>query len=251
MRRILLIGHILSWCVLAQAEDYQSRFNQANAAYRQQEFLEAIQIYESLIYEGIKDDKVYYNLGNAYFKTTQLAPAILNYEKALKLNPSDKNIHYNLSIANAQQEDKISDTNTFFLLQWLQAAGSRYDSGHWAVAMLVCLWLSLAVFVVFLYAPGIRLRKLSFVGGSGMVLLTIVFFLLSFKQYNSENIISHAVIFSPKITMKSKPAKSGTAITTIHQGLKVKVVGAKGQWVRIKLPNAKEGWIERNAIKEI
>lgn len=251
MRKIWLIGLLSCLSICAYTEDYQSRFNEANAAYRQQKFLQAIQIYESLVTEGVQDDKVYYNLGNAYFKTSQLAPAILNYERALKLNPADKNIRYNIDIARTKQEDKMADTQTFFVLQWLQAAGSRYHSDHWAIAMLVCLWLSLAVFVLFLYAPNLRLKKMSFVGGSTMVILTVIFFLLSFKQYGTENLTNQAVIFLPKIAMKAKPASDAVTVSTIHQGLKVKVTGASGNWVKVKLPNDKEGWIERNAIKEI
>ena len=68
---------------------------QADSAYINKDYAQAIEIYESLLKQG-ESGEIYYNLGNAYFKHDELGRAILNYERALLLQPGNNDVNANL-----------------------------------------------------------------------------------------------------------------------------------------------------------
>ena len=64
----------------------------ADQAYQENKFAEAITAYESILETEGESADIYYNLGNCYYKTKNIAKAVLNYERALLLNPGDADI---------------------------------------------------------------------------------------------------------------------------------------------------------------
>ena len=56
---------------------------QADSAYAQGHFQQAIADYEALLKQGASAD-LYYNLGNAYYRSENITQAVLNYEPACR-----------------------------------------------------------------------------------------------------------------------------------------------------------------------
>ena len=79
---------------------------EADSAYVNSNYQEAIKVYESLLNQG-ESAELYYNLGNAYYRTENITRAVLNYERALLLSPGDGDIRFNLQIARSKTIDKI------------------------------------------------------------------------------------------------------------------------------------------------
>ena len=86
---------------------------QADSAYINKDYAQAIEIYESLLQDG-ESGEIYYNLGNAYFKQDELGRAILNYERALLLQPGNADVSANLDIARAKTIDKVNPNPEVF-----------------------------------------------------------------------------------------------------------------------------------------
>ena len=81
------------------------RFFEANQAYKNHQYQQAIDGYRHLIENGFENGQIYYNLGNAYFRLGNLGRAILSYERARFLIPRDSDLAFNLSHARNQTQD--------------------------------------------------------------------------------------------------------------------------------------------------
>ena len=87
----------------------ENSFVEANNMYKNGNYQEAIDMYQSILDGGYESAALYYNLGNAYFRTDNLGAAILNYERALQIDPSDKEIQQNLDYSDVDLQLGSSD----------------------------------------------------------------------------------------------------------------------------------------------
>lgn len=130
---------LFSCSVLAQGDD---TFEKANSAYADDEFEQAVKLYDSVLADGFVSAELYFNLGNAYFNQNDLANAIYHYEKALQYNPSDQDIQENLEIANTQTIDKIEDVPESNLNSLIYNITHAMTLNSWG-------WLSIILSVLF------------------------------------------------------------------------------------------------------
>ena len=65
-------------------------------------------------------------------------------------------------------------------------------------------------------------------------------------MYLQKNV--EAIVMSPQVDVLSAPSESGTQIFSIHEGLKVKITNTRNEWLEIRLPDGKEGWL---LVKEV
>jgi len=77
-------------------------FNHADALYKQNNYQEAVQRFQTIAEES-KDKKIksnaYHNLGNALLKSNKIKESIEAYKNALRINPEDDQTRYNLAYA--------------------------------------------------------------------------------------------------------------------------------------------------------
>ena len=112
--RLISIGILVFICFLNMAQaktgpSFVEQFFEANQAYKNHQFQQAIDGYIHLIENGHENGQVYYNLGNAYFRIGDLGRAILSYERARLLIPRDGDLSFNLSHARNQTQDASID----------------------------------------------------------------------------------------------------------------------------------------------
>ena len=67
--------------------DQETVLQNANQAFHDGRFQEAIDNYTTLLESGRSNAALFYDLGNAWFRLGNLGKAILNYERALALDP--------------------------------------------------------------------------------------------------------------------------------------------------------------------
>jgi SH3-like domain-containing protein len=58
-----------------------------------------------------------------------------------------------------------------------------------------------------------------------------------------------AIVFNPKVEIKSEPNLSSTLAFTLHEGTIVFVLEEVNEWNRIKLIDGKTGWIPKGDIR--
>lgn len=130
------MGMLIFFCLLAWAMPAHS-ITKANAdsAYANQQYQQAIKDYEELLTEGVSAE-IYYNLGNAYYRTDNITRAVLNYERALLLSPGDRDIRFNLQMARSKTIDKITPESEMFFFTWYHALVNLLSVDGWYICRL-------------------------------------------------------------------------------------------------------------------
>ena len=223
----------------------------ADSAYAQGHYQQAIKDYEQLLQQGASAD-LYYNLGNAYYRTENMTRAVLNYERALLLSPGDADIRFNLQMARSKTIDKITPESEMFFVTWYRSLVNLMSVDAWARTALIALALAIVLVLVFLFAGRIWLRKVGFFGAAILVLLFLVSNFFAYMQ-KRELVNRHgAIVMESAVTVKSTPAAQGTDLFILHEGTKVDIIdGAMKGWKRIRVADGKEGWVETKQIEII
>ena len=237
--------------ILLFANTPQSLFEQANDAYTKGQYQTAIEQYEAILAEGSQSTELYYNLGNAYYKTNEVGKAVLNLERALLLNPTDADTQYNLSVINEQLPDQLDVVSDFFLKKWWVNFHSYFGSTAWSTLTLISLWLGIGGFILWILATARKTRKQGFLGGIGLLLLSMIFFFAARSQGNLEMHSRQAVVLEEKLALQNGPDVKSTSLLTLHEGLKVELLDEIGDWWKVKLSNGEQGWLPKNALEEI
>ena len=221
----------------------KERWNDANTAYINANYIDAIKGYESILAQGLENENLYFNLGNAYFKRGMNGKAILNYNKALKLDPSDEDVLYNLSIANTKVQDKIDVMPVFFMKRWAENIRCSVSLFFFALTLLGA--------GAYLLMRHVGFQKIGFFGG----LISCILFIVSvlFASIARREVIhpKDAVVMSNAATVKSSPDKNSKDIFVLHEGTKVGVKSMLGEWREIVLSDGNKGWIAHTAIEMI
>lgn len=212
-------------------------YEQANQLYADKKYTEAAELYETIIQSEGVSPELYYNLGNAYFKSNELAKAILNYERALRIAPSYGDAKFNLAFANQQVVDNIDQMDTFFLKKWMTELMKTRSSNHWFYTAAILFLVALISFLIFAFGNAKWVRKSFFyIGFLGVVLTitTVVFAGIRKSQMMHRN---EAIVLPGVIVIKGAPDKSGTDLYQLHEGSKVTIIGALGDWYEVRLGN--------------
>lgn len=223
----------------------------ADSAYVRQNYQQAIKDYEELLAGGVSAD-VYYNLGNAYYRTDNITKAVLNYERALLLHPGDGDIRFNLQMARSKTIDKIVPESEMFFVTWYRSVVNTMSVDGWASCALISIALSIALFLVYLFASQLWLRKTGFFGA---LLLMVVFALSNVFAWQQKQALTGrrgAIVMSASAPVKSTPAGNGTDLFILHEGTKVEITDATmRQWFKVRLADGKEGWIAAKDVENI
>jgi hypothetical protein len=224
---------------------------QADSAYAQGHFQQAIADYEALLKQGASAD-LYYNLGNAYYRSENITQAVLNYERALLLSPGDRDIRFNLQLARSKTIDKIVPESEMFFVTWYHSLVNLMSVDGWARTAIISLALVIVLSLVYLFSQPVWLRKIGFFGG--ITLLVVFIFANVFAHQQKQSLVHRkgAIVMSPSVTVKSTPAANGTDLFILHEGTKVIITdGSMREWKEIRLADGKEGWIESKKIELI
>ena len=224
---------------------------EADSAYAQGHYQQAVKDYEALLKKGVST-ALYYNLGNAYYRMDEMPRAVLNYERALLLSPGDADVRFNLQMARSKTIDKITPESEMFFVTWYHSLINLTSVDGWAQMALIALAVAIVLALLYLFASPVWMRKLGFFGALAMLVLFVAANFFAYAQKQSFVRRSGAIIMAPAVTVKSTPAEQGTDLFILHEGTRVDITdGTMRQWKRIRLADGKEGWIETSQIEII
>ena len=249
VRLMLTLVFMLSGFAMPQATA-QTKAD-ADSAYAQGHYQQAIKDYEALLTKGVSAD-IYFNLGNAYYRTEDITRAVLNYERALLLSPGDADIRFNLQMARSKTIDKITPESEMFFVTWYRSLASMMSVDAWARTALLALALAIVLALVYLFSNPVWLRKVGFFGSLAMIagfVLSNVFAWHLKQEFTNRR---GAIVISTSVSVKSTPAQSGTDLFILHEGTRVDITDASMKdWKRVRVADGKEGWIETKEIETI
>lgn len=223
----------------------------ADRAYSQKQYHQAIKSYEALLRDG-GNANLYYNLGNAYYRTGNISRAIINYERALLLDQGDEDVRHNLKIANSKTVDKIAPRSRVFFIEWYNSLKNCIGIDKWINLGFTSLALIFVFAVLYFLPKRILLQKIGFFGGLFFSVIFIFSTLFAYQQ--NQKLISHseAVIVSPIVLIKKSPSSGGMDLFILHEGAKVEILdGVLMDWKEIRLPDGRKGWVESSHIERI
>ena len=234
----------------AEAQPAQ-RMEEANQAYLDKHFQDAITQYEALLQEGYRSEVLYYNLGNAYYRSGVLGRAVLNYERALKLSPGDEKALLNLEVAGRQLKDDLLVVPESSIVRWWRSAQGVFSSGIWASIGLGMLWLGFGGLALWLLHPARRFKKLGFAAGWIFLTLCIFPFLLGFGRVQQEFGQDYAIVLVDETNLWVAPDEESQPSKLIHEGAKVRILDAIGSWYQVRLSDTTEGWLPKDVVERV
>ena len=233
------------------AESYQQLMQRANTAYQQQQYAEAVALYQQIADAGNEGSVLYYNLGNAYYKTDDLSHALLWYERALRLDPRNEDIKHNIAFVNRQLVDRIEVLPELFITRWWNALSKSLTSNTWAILSIIFCALMFLSVVLLLVARRPWLRSLGLATTVLCLLLTVFSIIFAHKEAVRYEKFPEAIVMQPVLNAKSTPNATGNDLFVIHEGLKVGVTDRLNDWLEIKLPNGEKGWVPAQGVEVI
>ncbi len=251
MKKLIIIITVLLISGLAFADDNRILIDEANKNYSDDNFDQAIEMYQKVIENGYESTELYFNLGNAYFKLNNIPSAILYYEKAKKLDPLDKDILFNLQIANNRIVDKIETVPDIFYQRWWNMLVYSLTVEEWGWISLISFALIFIMLLFFLLSNMFWLKKMSFWMGLLFILFSGTSYLLANQKYNSFKKDHQAIVFTPTVTVKSSPSETGIDLFVIHEGTKVLITDHIGIWYEVEIANGSVGWIQESDLIKI
>lgn len=223
----------------------------ANTAYINGDYHGAAESYEAILARGLSSVKLYYNLANSYFKEDRLGQAILFYHRALRMAPGNDDIRYNLQVAEARTKDKIEEIPEFFLSKWVRGVRHTMSCTAWSILSLGALACALGLFLLYLLASRLSLRKAGFYGTLVAFVLFVAtsWFALGERREMLDD--TQAVVMSASTAVKSSPDPSATDLFVLHEGTLVEISDRLDGWCEVTIADGKKGWLESKTIETI
>ncbi len=219
-------------------------FFRANSAYEAGDFETAIAFYDSAL-TLFSAPEIYYNRGNAYFKQGRLGKALADYLRAYALKPTDPDIKNNIAFLRQFRPDKVTNPpnplgnliRTIFVI--IDSEKIRLING------LLFLLLSIILGLFFL------LDKRVFGIISLGIALLFLYSLISILIWNGLVNPNQAVVIAPEATLRSGPGGDYKEIAVVHDGLEVKIIERRPEYILIQIPGGTGGWVEKGTIEQV
>jgi len=240
---------LISW--IGNTQTLDSLFTNANKLYQQENYIEALKLYQKIEDKQYESVALYFNMANVFYKTNQVAPAIYYYEKALKLEPNNKDIAFNLDFAKRMTLDNIEALSKSLGQKFRDSIILKFTYNTWAIIAVSLAFLFAFLFLLYHFSYSTRKKRIYFVTS----ILSAVFVALSvFFAFKNNHYIKNtkaAIIFAPQTQVKSAPTKTSEINFELHEGTKVYVLEDLDNWRKIKIADGKTGWMLADDLKEL
>ena len=227
------------------AQEAQALFVEGNDAYYRQDWATAKARYEKLLDAGLGGPDVLFNLGTTHLAAGELGQAVVCLERARRL-ADDDDIEANLALARLQQVDQVVGEEGAVPFTWRLA--DAVDEHLLSSVLLAVVWLAFATFWWWR-------RSCAKLGpGLATAALFTAAALLGAAVANHAGVrrsVVEAVVTAPSAKVLEFPGATARTSFEVHAGLKVRVVESSGDYVRVRLPNALEGWANRDVLVEL
>lgn len=250
-------SRLLALCILLlsarglQAQAPEELLRQANQLYQQGKVAEARDAYEKVVATGYVNGILYYNLGNAYYKSGNIPRAILNYERAHRLMPDDDDLRHNLQLANLILTDRIEPAPRLFLWDYWDAVKNWFSFQGLTLTVYLGFILIISSGAAVILARTYALRKTAVLMGTGAALFFMFVLSLFIARAKDLDRSDEAIVIVQIVTIKNSPDAKSSDAFVLHGGVKVEVIDRLNDWVKIRLADAKVGWMEAGAAETI
>ncbi|MBE2254117.1 MAG: tetratricopeptide repeat protein [Myxococcus sp.] len=239
-----MIALTLSLVLAYTPQEAQALFTEANDAYYRQEYPVAVEKYQRLLAAEQGGPDVLFNLGTAHLAANELGPAVLFLTRASRLSPDD-DVAAQLAVAQQRQLDQVvgaQESDPF-----LQRLARAVDDRPITLGFVAAWWLAFGLLLAFVRAPAGRRWVLGLVTAGAFFVSTALGAVVGVQVWVAQS-VREAVVTAPTAAAREFPGESAKVAFEVHAGLLVRVMEDTGRFVRIRLPNALEGWVEKTQV---
>lgn len=224
--------------------------DEANVLAKQENYGDAIKLYEQIVDAEHSSEDLYYNLGTAYIHQSRVGEAILYLRKAIKLDPQHKAAFQNLKIARSMVSTEIIAIPEFFVTRYWSRFSNIISSTAWAGLGLLLLIGMVYGFYQWLIGIDTSKRKKAFYIAVACALLFIISFSAGYTQRNYEINDNHAVIMTDTHLLSGADDRS-EELYPLSAGVELKLLDKIGDFYKVKLVDQETGWINQDKLRII
>ncbi len=229
----------------------QSSFDSANTLLEENEYADAIQIYQSIADEGYESGALWLNMGIAYSQIDSLGVAKYYLLKAKQFEETSDLADDALLYVN----DRFSRQSAVLpALPWDQFFQFLSDTfGLNAIVITALLFFYCAVGLLIWSWFRVDLKNVLLKGSNLSFSLMALLFLFSSIIYYQNSRYSTAVMVDRQSVVYERPNESTSVITTAYEGYTMRVdlkAGADNpEWNYVRLENGMYGWVKKDGLK--
>ncbi len=250
MRKTLYISAVFTLIGLQSLAiaDYNAQWQKGTAYYQQKQYDSAAFCFEQIAAQKPQNAEVYYNLGNTYYRLNKVALAVLNYQRALHLKPDYKEAKDNLELTETRISNHIPYAGDIFFLDWWHSLTRPDKAGKWALFALTFFALIIASMLIRRFQKSERKLPVQLPGIFGFI--CVCYIVLAFVAAKNAQTSNGAVVMQNDAPLMNGEQK-GKPLALVPEGTTVKILGEKGTWVEVSLPDGRTGWLQGNTIDKI
>jgi tetratricopeptide (TPR) repeat protein len=193
----------------------------AEKAYKQENYLQAISIWNRYIKdETLNKSLIYNNIGTAYASQKEWAKAILYFEKAVKQHYNNEKAQLNLKIARAKL-NLSNENNQLFFVNWWLSLLDLFSIFGWQVICILFIIVAMLLYFLKKKNSHFLFQRLFYIFLTfGIAIIIIIFSKKSILETQNEAIIIQPDVYGFKdanLTQKSNMLKLGEKIEIIEQ----------------------------------
>ncbi len=233
--------------------EVKEKIEAASQKYSEEQYSEAIGLYEEVTESGYTSAAIWHNLGLAYFKNGQLAEAIIALERARRIFPNNKNINHDLRLIRENVNSEIISAPPFFLVRWYNAVVSTLSSKVWLGLHLFFLGLFLGGMYLYLIRKNLNGWHHTYIEGAliGIVCVSVIFAIFSYSRAQMIFRNDIGVITSDQIVLRLGAEDNTEVIMELNEGVKVYIEDKIGDFLKVRLEDYTEGWVKESEVEII
>ncbi len=224
-------------------------WHKANVLYTQKQYDSALFYYNRLLQSYPENPVLHYNIGNAHYRLNHVGLAILHFEKSLRFDPDNKQARDNLSLANARIQNPLPVIPPIFFVRWWEQLVQTFNTSTWA-------WITFLSFagilVLIYYRQTLKDRFTN--SGRWMAAVLVAFFLsagMTWITYMDASDSGKAVVLDAAATLIETPQSAGKVMNNIPEGTVLEVYARQGNFLNVKLPNGRTGWVQNDLVAPV
>lgn len=224
------------------SQEAQALFVEGNDAYYKGDYAAAKDRYEKLLKADLGGPDVLFNLGTTHLAANELGPAMLYLERAARLSDDD-DIGANLTVARQRQVDQVVGAE-LSAVPFTQRLSEALNERVVSLAFLITWWLGFALLWL---AWRQRRVVLSLVSAFALLIGAALGGALLVHAHVKAS-VEEGIVMPDVAKVREFPGDTAKVSFEVHAGLKVRIMETSGKYARVRLPNALEGWTEKEGL---
>jgi len=218
----------------------------AEKAYKQENYSQAISIWNQHIKdESLDKSLIYNNIGTAYASQKEWAKAILYFEKAVKQNYNNEKAQLNLKIARAKL-NLSNENNQLFFVNWWLSLLDLFSIFGWQMMCLIFIILAILFYFIKKINGKFQFQRLFYLFLTfGIAIIIIIFSKKSILENRNKGIIIATEPYG------YKDANMNQKLGLLKMGEKIELLENLENQYYIKNESDSTFWISKKSVEVI